>query len=993
MKQQTLKISERPDNSPAFRPISNPEPLRVQAEPVNQFVAPGGESEIIGLARGLQDFHQGFGAYADQMQKRQNEEDYAKGQLQRMQAGGSEVKPTLTQQQSYAFQQGYMFQHGQIMGQDAGNKMLAYHEQNKNTPGYDPQQAIDQIKGQDLAGMDHFPDSMKGYVQGAERAEQAVRHDFLRVQTEQVREQRITMLSQSLSNNLATANSPEEAHAAYQAIREQGRAMNLTTPEIAKLQLESLTARALDKGPDELKSAYIEDASGMSLAKSSPEIAQHLEQVKHVADERQKEREKASAEPIRMRMMVDAHQNLDLGKFEYFSQFSKPDEKDPLVWARDFISAHSGPNDLFQTPEAAAGFMDKYLTKLTSGTTAAATDNYMGIYRSNAANIFMGQPAMKKIHEEEGLRLGAALISAKTDEEFNGVLRTMLDDQQRTGKPYDTLERIVKSGLIAAPDAKGEPSQQFLMGAKTYLAAKAANPNMAAQLIGDGPEKAMMDNFLHFRGTGMPDARAFEMAQQAASPEGKKAAQSYINDAAIKNARKLPGSLGSYFGEDLNVTHMQDVAEQHYRDNIKKGYANEQAALTETKEWLENRFVKVNESGTRTFGSAFARKSTVVEVPAGADPSRFGKAVENHLAALADKEGINAPKESYSIMKGEGDTYVIKDETGNPHGIVTGKALMDAQYVRERTTGPQVQQSNNLNQLFQRDRTPADPRQDADRQVYALNHLPEIRYAYARKQMDAETYSIAINLAEKEQHRRLALQAQGIKQDFADPSSILNLMGRDPNAGPKMDTHLGVDLDQNRDVRDQQSLAYAQKQTDPGKKITMTAEGFKGRVYQDNQGRAIGYGWNIDKNGVEATKDAMRRAQVADPDAVIAGKVSLTPEQGERMLDISLKSAEGRVRAAVGNDEYEKCPPILKGLLNDMAFNAGDITQFKTVLGKVQAHDYLGAAQSMSISYQDPKTKKMVKNERRIGIWRSAMSGALGLDARIEEARNATPTK
>jgi GH24 family phage-related lysozyme (muramidase) len=162
--------------------------------------------------------------------------------------------------------------------------------------------------------------------------------------------------------------------------------------------------------------------------------------------------------------------------------------------------------------------------------------------------------------------------------------------------------------------------------------------------------------------------------------------------------------------------------------------------------------------------------------------------------------------------------------------------------------------------------------------------------------------------------------------------------------------------------------------------VTM-GEGVALKAYHDpnpDAGMNIGMGYNLNAN--KATVDAdLRRAKVPDEriEDVKAGRVSLTTDQAQRLLMVSLPRYESTAKSAVEDTApglWTKMQDRQKAALIDVAWQTGNPAQFKTALHALLNGDQQGFSDAIRVTYKG-KDGERHDDSRRNNLRASMLAG------------------
>lgn len=126
------------------------------------------------------------------------------------------------------------------------------------------------------------------------------------------------------------------------------------------------------------------------------------------------------------------------------------------------------------------------------------------------------------------------------------------------------------------------------------------------------------------------------------------------------------------------------------------------------------------------------------------------------------------------------------------------------------------------------------------------------------------------------------------------------------------------------------------------KQLLIAHEGRRKYAYRDTRGKVtVGVGFNLDNPSARA--HFTQALHTADFDGVYAGKVALTDEQIDLLLDHCAAIAEYDARRLVPS--FDSQPENVRLVLIDMSFNMGRFvfSQFKRFLAAIESEHYAEA--------------------------------------------------
>jgi GH24 family phage-related lysozyme (muramidase) len=90
--------------------------------------------------------------------------------------------------------------------------------------------------------------------------------------------------------------------------------------------------------------------------------------------------------------------------------------------------------------------------------------------------------------------------------------------------------------------------------------------------------------------------------------------------------------------------------------------------------------------------------------------------------------------------------------------------------------------------------------------------------------------------------------------------------------------------------------------------------------------------------------------------SVLTGKTPLTEMQAVRLTKTAIERTYvpmARTAFHEAGGVWDALPKHQQAALSYLAYNTGNPAQFKTVLGKMAAQDYQGAAEALTLTYKD----------------------------------------
>lgn len=150
------------------------------------------------------------------------------------------------------------------------------------------------------------------------------------------------------------------------------------------------------------------------------------------------------------------------------------------------------------------------------------------------------------------------------------------------------------------------------------------------------------------------------------------------------------------------------------------------------------------------------------------------------------------------------------------------------------------------------------------------------------------------------------------------------------------------------------------------------------KAYDDpaqGAGKNIGMGYNLKANAATARED-LKRAGVPEDrvQAVIDGTAQLTPQQASRLLLVSLPRYEKKAMDTANRVQpglWERMTAGQKAVMVDVAYQVGDVGQFRKAWDALVRGDVEAFAQETKVTYVDRNGVR--KEDKRRNDLRAAM--------------------
>jgi GH24 family phage-related lysozyme (muramidase) len=957
-------------------PVSTFQNENVVAHPVDTYVAPAPNSAMR-LADALKGLQPGLNKYLDAQQAEHNQAQALQGAKARM--AQADPDPVLTPEQDPYFQQGYMSMHGKLAGESSKLDLMAAYDQHKNDPQFNVDSFVQQHMANDLAGMTDT-DALKAYLPELHSAQETLKADFLKMHTEQVRENVAEMGTADARNlNEAAYLTGGVSQEAYQAYIAQQATMGTTRPEASTMFLDA--ARQFgDQGYPEVYNVFLKpDAGGIAPIDNEKLAPRIREAIQHATAERDR------------RLKVAAAQG-DLAAWASYETRVK--HEDPTLSPQEVLA------DPRLKPEEKKKFItDSLEIQHKSEIKQRALVDIMGGTARFGSLPDNERSAYQQTFDDHGNSLLAQVgTGQKTLDAALGEIATL---SARNGIEFQPLKRLLSTIDTEVPtDKTGSVPPAFTKAAEYYQTLKAVNPALAISYSSDG-SRAMLDAYNRaVQNDHASPADAFAKARKFADPEVRKSAVEFvannhkvITDAVTSEMGKVTGT--GLFGVGKDTTRNIEQIKQWVLGDLS---ANPSAVYLDKTEAIKasiEKFKGLNVPdglGHYVFtggnaGSNFAPATKFyLESFKLSQDAKYGA---GYSAKQGDTFLVHVGNSQYQVFDQLGpvaDAAPIsqKDLVGK-YEQATSKATQQQLQLRADLLGavadPKKMGATPEEQLQYLD-TNASKIVDLHRSG-ALSQAAYNSLTGLRASLHADTWLTKLKTQATIGGSQLS---QGMQQDQTQPvtlaAPIVNPGGSNP---------------------DSLALAKRYQGSDPAFALTAAVEGLKLNVYGDPaNGRNIGFGYNIDHRGEAQARKDFRRAGIPDTvtegllnkDPAVAGRVSISPDQAVRLYSIIKpeyeKVAKGAVESVTGLP-WDGLRDHQKAALTYLAYATGDVKQYKKVLSAMQAGNMDQAASEMTLRYTDGKTGDRKTATRAVELTRSMFLNPGRFDAILNHITQGAP--
>jgi hypothetical protein len=663
------------------------------------------------LVRGLASLEPGLNAFITL----KNEEAKVAGAKVRAMQQGDQVQ---IPEGSAQFQQGYMEMHGQVAGMGAARKMREAYESGKNTPGFNPEEALQKIVTDETKGLTD-KDALKGFLPALVRERESIRNEWSKHQLDQLRSDNDVQLMARARDVAERPYSGEELvgttpsqlrHAEYQQFIERGLALGKTRPELALAFTHALVNRAVEtQDPSVLDVAAIRDKSGIALI-DNPAQGRAILEAKHKAQELQKKSIYDSGTEYRTNTLLDLEETLHTSP------------NDPRL-DLDSLKQHAHTYGLFNDHDGKelAAFWRRVVDAREKG---VAMDKLRDDLFGPNARIAAARPESQPLIDAEYNRIWEAWQQSQANgndpRATQGFIMLNLSRHQQWGVPDRRLKAML-SNINTEPDKDGKPSPDFVRAYSVYSAIQ-DSPNK--DLLTDLTDERSRTLLHHFRGMIVDEKRssaeAFALAKDFTTPAVQERLKA-INvekvrtefDTELRSRLKKGdwytfGLTGKASNDGQFLTTLNDV---FHRKLALLG--NVDAAKKQTLEMIPQYLARdSNDSWTpRPDDNVLAANGgsqRAFEVGLKAYTTDLGGTLKTEAKAL----GRDAPAFSLDRV-GQGDAYIVR-----VNGVPSGRVELSEILQRGAATYVTSEQAQTLTGLAKRIRM-NDGRQMSDEEVDA----------------------------------------------------------------------------------------------------------------------------------------------------------------------------------------------------------------------------------------------------------------------------------
>lgn len=962
---------ERISSLPQVDPVSRPQDLRVVARPVDQTVAPSQKNLLGDLVGGLASISPQLQQYVQQKNTSDALAAVEAGEaaadrqdvLNPMQALSSQdampagIEPAFRPH----FDKAYRSAIGQRHAIKIQDEVLGAWVQERMKIGDNPeateawlrQQVQERTAGfTDPLMLDHINKSVVAAARNIRGDSRSIQFDRLKATTMEGINSSFSMITNDMT--------AEDMLTVYNSVivpsaLETGFA---TRTELAAKMLDRINALSTQmNGRPELFDAlkeFKDPATGKTLAELNPQLAEAIEVQRKQADDMAERHLNKLAEPELFRKRIS---------WEKRSAEGNP----PTI---DEIYTEIGPRGLFTTHEQAMSF---WLQQQKAADAQRGLQHQLMLIR-NGMGAALDPDDQKKAMDAVTEPLVGQLFAASQDpagqQQFNMTVSSLINAHKAAGVsvPNSRLKNLFGTVKQGMPAPGQEPSPAFEMLANVYAQLPT---NLQSAYVADEDTRLILSRYTEGRsggmGTQLDKPTALAQAYRSISPEAKAAADRMLkgpearenmrevidNKLSVVGWRAVLGfeTLGTYPTNEENVTDRVLAATRSYIErnggDITQGEAEKFAST-----WFQERYVY-----DRT-------ANKYVEVP----PNHTGDVSADAISAYTEKMRKQWGKDSTPelVHLGNGQ-YQVRGRG------VAGNTLVHAvslDQMRDEFFAPKTILS-----------------QEAPRLAVLQQSLLNGTATPAMLNENAELLAKAqgLGLLKGDLSRKVdEVRAKAFKEGV---SSILQNV-------PKASLD-GVDTARQPGDDHKTKVSMASRYFENGqfgKALTVTGEGVVLKTYTDAAGvPTIGVGYNLKANAGTLKEDFRRAGIPAESiEDVVAGRKSISFEQTMRLFDVTYArheaSAQQQIESLYGRGTWMKLPAHRRGVITDLAFQAGDVKQFRQSLdGFINEVGSLDQ-QNPKVHFRDRNTGQMRADTGRNNLRLNMLNGVGTFSALLQRA-------
>jgi GH24 family phage-related lysozyme (muramidase) len=978
------QITQRGQGSPGQQSAT----FQPQERTVDTYAGAGqNDATLMGLVDGLKSFNPELQRYT-QFQEQQAatsafKAGTAQGQLADAglvdaQTGGIKVPPP---DDSYkvdpafaqSFSAGYRNSVGVKIGSQVQNDITAAYAENKNKDGFDPEQFLHEQVAQHTAGLTD-PAIIEQVSKNVAETSQAVRKDFAQVQFTRLKETANGNISAAMDSAMSPTASPADIYKSLITVAEplRGQLGTMTRPEFWDAALDKVTNLSLKAGGrPELFDVFDQKDpnTGLTPLQMNPKLQSEVARMREHAVGEQNKR-------------IEQGQQVDFFKTR---QGDEDKAAQGIMPSMDDIAHRIAPLGMFKTGAEASSWynhLQDVAGKAQEGVAAVTAINNGQGWGLSPDAYRKGMDA--KLEGPVGVLMGAATGTTPGDLTKNPdvqmALQTVVQATARSGRsdiPNPKLKGLVDGTVNALPTKDGQPSSQFNTAAAMY----GGLPDQLRSAYFDEKAQALFGAYKRQIDSGVDAATAYQNAYRSISPEAVKAAEQRMADPKWKEgvakdikglttgfANSIPLIGRAFGGTPQNTEATSGWAQVQLSDYYKR---NPNATSDQAKAWIQDQY-KSNYIYDAT-------NHLDLQVPPGRASEQTAEAITAYTEKMQAKYGSDGIQVALSGYK-DGTYQVALLRNGQFVGqavpqVSFDQIIKDHSYTKAFSPEEQAGMAALTDKLNKGTATSQDLIDNSTvlAKAKSLNLINDTTLGKV-KQVQSKAFDGALSNA----FNFPADPKLGNGWFYNDKSDFAGLNGsRLTGQGSAMQ------------VKQADQFLGSGNMT---ASVIAMGEGLVLKASQDPNPKAglnIGYGYNLNANANNIGED-FRRAGIPSTsiEGIKSGKVQITPEQAARLLEVTAPRYEQRAKEAVEAAHpglWTMVSPGQKAALADVAYQVGDVAQFKKAITALANKDLPGFQEALKVTYSD-KNGNRQEDQRRNKLRNLAINGTSAWSQGLLEA-------
>lgn len=960
--------------APEARPAQ--QSTQVVAAPTNGLISPS-ESEFTQIAQALGSIHEPLRALHEQQDAEANRLAAREGAAAAVReqnpgivADNPEPPPTSVVPPAYAstYAQAYRKGLGQRLGQQNHDDYLSEFSGQYQNEGFDKKSFDSQWRTRALSGVTD-PVLTAEIGDSMDRAQTAASSEWTVLQQKRLGEQRGSMLASGMSA-IDENTSPSQAMEAYQRLATDHVARGGTRSEAGQFLFDQMAGLSAKLGgrPD-VFAVFDQEVPGLGkklVDVMGPGMKDKVYSEMHTAEEMQK---RTTNEHNQAQRGTD----LDLiHKYTTDGTLAKMGEEERATWLKQYM----GPTGALTPTSYAEVQMEVRKTLSAQQDLAHVIDTL----DKGGGAILSPDVAKKGIDYslsqpmgDAGLSVKQALFASIQDPQNNGkffepAVRAAINANVHGGVafPDEMVKRLIDSTALAIPQPGSDTSPQFQGISRLYAKLEQESKPLLNAYF-DDRSRQIFGSYNRATVEGQIDSRtAYSQAYASVDPDNVKAAEDRFRDPGMRTAVSdtVKGAMKGLFapgngawsprfwpGSDmLGMRPDTGAMEKSSYDegiNYKKlnPWVSDDGLMQHIKSWTEANFYYEPKS------------NQYVQIPPALNTPSTQEAVANYLSIISDQPG-NKDMNPRLLYKGNGTYDLFFTPNGVPTKVSDNVRLESLVALQSAQKGFNDDERGALSALRSKVLDGTATQEDLAKNSLVVSKARSAGLWSDTVQQKADAIMVKRASAAVSTKLEPALFTAGHRGDF------------NPAAAIKPNGSLTTPIAQQ----------FVQQGNLAGALATM-GEGARTVAYKDAAGHnTIGIGYNLNANA-GTINDDFRRAgiPVEQIEAIKAGKLQLTTDQVVRLYQavqpryeaVAQKGVEARYPG-----EWPKLGANVKAVLTDLAYQTGDVGQFKDGLDRLFKGDLSGTG--LEAKYKSKATGTYTIDQRRHTL-RTAMLSSLTL--------------